>query len=283
MYEAYYRLTAKPFQLSPDPRFFFSSRGHQRAMAYLVYGAHQAEGFIVITGEVGAGKTLLARVLAEKLEARMNPVLAHVVSTQLGSEDTVRIVAGAFGLPVEGSKAVLLRNIEQFLLGCRKQGRRALLLIDEAQNLPLDSVEELRMLSNFQSGNKALLQSFLLGQPEFRRMLQSHALEQLRQRVIASCHIGPMDASETERYIRHRLDTAGWRGDPAFADGAYLSVHRYTGGIPRRINVLCDRLMLLGRLDEKHLFDSGDVAEVAEELRLQFSSPVLQPEAGVAG
>jgi general secretion pathway protein A len=276
MYEAYYGLSAKPFQLSPDPRFFFSSKGHRRAIAYLVYGAHQAEGFIVITGEIGAGKTLLARMLAHKLESQ-RLILAHVVSTQLQPDDMLRMVAASFGLPADDNKAALLKRIEQFLIACRTQGRRALLLVDEAQNLPLASVEELRMLSNFQCGNKALLQSFLLGQPEFRRTLQSPALEQLRQRVLASCHIGPMDRAETEAYIVHRLKTAGWKNDPSFSDDAYTAIHANTGGIPRRVNVLCDRLLLMGRLDEKHAFTSREIAQVLEDMDQEFS-PMLIPE-----
>ena len=280
MYEAYYRFSGKPFQLSPDPRFFFSSRGHRRAMAYLVYGAHQGEGFIVITGEIGAGKTLLARMLARKLESQMNLVMAQVMSTQIGPEDTLRMVAAAFGMSMEGSKAVLLRNIEQFLLGCRKQGKRALLLVDEAQNLPLNSVEELRMLSNFQLGDKSLLQSFLLGQPEFRRTLQSPALEQLRQRVLASCHVGPMDGAETEAYIRHRLETVGWKGNPSFSQDAYDAIHHYTGGIPRRINVLCDRLLLMGRLDDKHAFAAKEVGEVIDDMEQEFAPGALHANGG---
>jgi len=279
MYEAYYRLSGKPFQLSPDPRFFFSSRGHQRAMAYLVYGAHQGEGFIVITGEIGAGKTILARALARKLESQ-NLVMAQVVSTQLEADDMLRMVAAAFGLPDESSKAILLSNLEKFLLACHKQGRRALLLVDEVQNLPLRSVEELRMLSNFQCGEKPLLQSFLLGQPEFRRMLHSPALEQLRQRVIASCHLGPIDATETEAYIVHRLQTVGWRGDPSFSADSFAAIHQYTGGIPRKINVLCDRLLLMGRLDQKHAFTGKDVAEVIDDLQQDSVPAALQASGG---
>lgn len=282
MYEAYYRFNAKPFQLSPDPRFFFSSRGHRRAMAYLVYGAHQGEGFIVITGEIGAGKTLLARMLARKLESQMNLVMAQVMSTQLGPDDMLRTVAAGFGLPMEGTKALLLRNIEQFLLGCRKQGKRALLLVDEAQNLPLNSVEELRMLSNFQAGDKSLLQSFLLGQPEFRRTLQSPALEQLRQRVLASCHVGPMDGPETEAYIRHRLETAGWKGDPSFDEDAHAAIYHYTAGIPRRINVVCDRLLLMGRLDDKHAFTGKEVAAVIDDMEQEFSPAAVHANGGLA-
>ena len=270
MYETYYKLQARPFQLSPDPRFFFSSRGHRRAIAYLVYGAHQGEGFIVITGEIGAGKTMLAQTLAHKL-ASQNLVLAQVVSTRLSADDMVRMVAAAFGLPKDDSKAVLLDRLEQFLLACNRQGKRVLLIVDEAQNLPMGSVEELRMLSNFVDANRPVLQTFLLGQPEFRRTLQSPDMEQLRQRVIASCHLGPLDQAETESYILHRLQTVGWRHDPSFGANVFAIIHQYTGGIPRKINILCDRLLLLGCLDKKHALSAQDVAGLIEELRQEFA------------
>jgi putative secretion ATPase (PEP-CTERM system associated) len=276
MYQAYYQFRAKPFQLSPDPRFFFSSRGHRRAMAYLDYGVHQGEGFIVITGEIGAGKTMLARTLARKLESSQNVVVAQVVSTQLKADDIVRMVAAAFDLPNTTTKASLLKKLEQFLLTCHSQGKRALLVVDEAQNLPADSVEELRMLSNFQCGEKSLLQSFLLGQPEFRRTLQSPSMEQLRQRVIASCHLGPIDAAETEAYIVHRLQTVGWHGDPSFSADAFAAIHEYTGGIPRKINVLCDRVLLMGCLDDKHAFTGKEVAGVIDDLQQEFAPAALQ-------
>jgi general secretion pathway protein A len=276
MYQAYYQFRAKPFQLSPDPRFFFSSRGHRRAMAYLDYGVHQGEGFIVITGEIGAGKTMLARTLARKLESSQNVVVAQVVSTQLKADDIVRMVAAAFDLPSTTTKAALLKKLEQFLLACHSQGKRALLVVDEAQNLPADSVEELRMLSNFQCGEKSLLQSFLLGQPEFRRTLQSPSMEQLRQRVIASCHLGPIDGAETEAYIVHRLQTVGWRGDPSFSADAFAAIHEYTGGIPRKINVLCNRVLLMGCLDDKHAFTGKEVAGVIDDLQQEFAPAALQ-------
>src|SRR5262245_35761030 len=275
MYEAYYHLQVKPFQLSPDPRFFYSSAGHRRAMAYLTYGVHQGEGFIVITGEIGAGKTMLANTLAQKM-ASANRVLAQIVSTQLNADDMVRMVAAAFGIPQDNSKAVLLSKVEQFLVTSYRQGKRTLLVVDEAQNLPAGSVEELRMLSNFMSGEKPLLQTFLLGQPEFRKILQSPEMEQLRQRVIASCHLGPLDRAETEAYIIHRLRTAGWRDDPAFNAEAFASIHEHTGGIPRKINILCDRLLLLGRLDQKHALTDKEVAEVIAELPHDFSPRTYQ-------
>jgi len=270
MYEAFYHLQAKPFQLTADPRFFFSSSGHRRAMAYLVYGVHQGEGFIVITGEIGAGKTMLAGTLARKL-ASGNLVLAQVVSTQLMADDMVRMVAAAFGVPHDSSKAVLLSRLEQYLLLCQRQGKRALLIVDEAQNLPAASVEELRMLSNYVSATKPLLQTFLLGQPEFRRVLQSPEMEQLRQRIIASCHLGPLDRTETEAYIAHRLQIVGWQGDPSFSADVFAAIHQFTGGIPRKINILCDRLLLLGRLDELHKFTNKEVAKVIEELPQQHA------------
>ena len=197
MYEPFYGLTGKPFQLNPDPSFYFGSRQHRRAMAYLEYGLHQNEGFIVITGDVGAGKTTIVRSLLNKLDPD-KVVAAQLVSTQLEAEDTLRMVGAAFGLPSkEIPKSEMLLTLEAFLVGVTQQGKRALLIVDEAQNLAPRAVEELRMLSNFQLETHALLQSFLVGQPEFRETMQSDRMLQLRQRVIAACHIGPMDADET--------------------------------------------------------------------------------------
>jgi len=270
MYEAFYQLQGKPFQLSPDPNFLYASHGHRRAMAYLVYGVHQGEGFIVITGEVGAGKTMLATTLARKMPAK-SFVLAQVVSTSLEADDLIRMIAASFGLPYGNSKAELLTRIEQYLLACHKQGKRVLLMVDEAQNVPARALEELRMLSNFVYAGKPLLQTFLLGQPEFRRTLMSPEFEQLRQRVTASCHLGPMDGTETEAYILHRLQTVGWRNDPSFSSDAFALIYQHTGGIPRRINILCDRLLLMGRLDEKHAFTSKEVGDVIAELQQEFA------------
>ena len=271
MYEAYYHLNAKPFQLSPDPRFFFGSKGHKRAMAYLEYGLSLGEGFIVITGEVGAGKTTLVRNLFKQLESE-NVVAAQLVSTQLDADDTLRSVAASFGLEHEGvSKSAILKNLEGFLQAAAQQGKRALLVVDEAQNLIPRAVEELRMLSNFQNNERSLIQSFLLGQPEFRNILQSQDMQQLRQRVIASYHLGPLDALETRAYIEHRLRTVGWKGMPSFSDDAFEAIYQFTGGIPRRINTFCDRLMLYGFLEEKTAFDSAAVKEVVEDLRHEIA------------
>ncbi|BBP02814.1 ATPase [Sulfuriferula plumbiphila] len=280
MYEAYYHLNAKPFQLSPDPRFFFGSKGHKRAMAYLEYGLSLGEGFIVITGEVGAGKTTLVRNLFKQLESE-NIVAAQLVSTQLDADDTLRSVAASFGLEHEGiNKSAILKNLEVFLLAAAQQGKRALLVVDEAQNLTPRAVEELRMLSNFQNNERSLIQSFLLGQPEFRNILQSQDMQQLRQRVTASYHLGPLDAIETRAYIEHRLRTVGWKGVPSFSDDAFETIYQFTGGIPRRINTFCDRLLLYGFLEEKIAFDSVAVKEVVEDLRHEVAHQDI-PGAGM--
>jgi len=281
MYEDYYRFSAKPFQLNPDPRFFFGSKGHKRAMAYLDYGLSLGEGFIVITGEVGAGKTTLVRNLFRQLESH-NLVAAQLVSTQLDAEDTLRSVAASFGLQHEGlTKSSLLKNLEDFLGAATRQGKRALLVVDEAQNLTPRAVEELRMLSNFQNNERSLIQTFLLGQPEFRGILQSPDMQQLRQRVVASYHLGPLGADETRGYIEHRLRTVGWSGMPAFDADAFSALHRFTGGIPRRLNTTCDRLLLFGFLEEKSHFGEAEVNEVITDLRSEVAHQDFQGPTGV--
>jgi len=278
MYESYYGLSAKPFQLKPDPRFLYGSKGHKRAMAYLEYGVSQGEGFIVITGEIGAGKTTLMRNLFCKLDAD-NIIAAQILNTHVGAEDILRLVASAFGVEYEDtSKATLLNQLEQFLRRADSQGKRALLVVDEAQNLTPRAMEELRMLSNFQTSDKSLLQTFLLGQPEFRRTLLSNDMQQLLQRVIASYHLGPMDSDDTRSYIEHRLHTVGWVNNPSITEDAFHTIYEHTGGIPRKINSLCDRLFLMGYLEELNLFRDTEVQQVINDIKQEFSRPVSNIE-----
>jgi putative secretion ATPase (PEP-CTERM system associated) len=278
MYQSFYGFKLKPFQLKPDPNFFFGSKGHKRAMAYLEYGLSQGEGFIVITGEVGAGKTTLVRNLFREL-AGEKIVAAQIVNSGLDSDDMLRLVAAAFGLPHEDtSKASVLIRLEQFLRQCDQQGKRTLLVVDEAQNLSPSTVEELRMLSNFQTEDRPLLQTFLLGQPEFRKTLLSSDMQQLRQRVTATYHLGPMDLAETRAYIEHRLNTAGWHGDPSFDEEAFAGIYEYSCGIPRRINALCDRLLLMGCLENLHRFSSAEVDEVIHDVQQEFDMPARMAE-----
>jgi putative secretion ATPase (PEP-CTERM system associated) len=273
MFESFYGLSGQPFQLGPDPSFFYGSRGHRRAYAYLQYGLYQGEGFIALTGEVGAGKTTLIRNLLRQLDSS-KVVAAHLVSTQLDADNLLRAVATAFGLAVrEHDKARVIAAVEAYLLSLALKNKRALLIVDEAQNLAPQALEELRMLSNFQIENRALLQSFLVGQPELRQLMRSPGMQQLRQRVIASFHLGPLDADETRAYIEHRLKHVGWKDDPSFDDRTFPLIHAFTGGIPRRINSLCTRVLLGGYLSEKHVIGIEEIQHVIAEFMGEFGEP----------
>jgi putative secretion ATPase (PEP-CTERM system associated) len=281
MYETYYKLTGKPFQLNPDPSFFFASKGHSRAFAYLKYGVYQGDGFIVITGEIGAGKTTMVRTLLDELDSE-RIVAAQLISTQLDADDLVHAVAAAFGLPNQNlSKPEMLAQFEAFLTSLVAQERRALLIVDEAQNLQPQAMEELRMLSNFQLGSRSLLQSFLVGQPELRDSLRAPTMEQLRQRIIASYHLGPMDRRETRAYVLHRLDRVGWKDDPKLDEAIFERLYETTGGLPRTINAVCNRLFLGASLGEKHTITAEDFAETVKEMRDELgpkSKPTAPPE-----
>jgi putative secretion ATPase (PEP-CTERM system associated) len=276
MYEAFYGLTSKPFQLNPDPTFYFGSKQHKRATAYLDYGVNQSQGFIVITGEVGAGKTTIVRNMLAKLDAK-KVIAAQLVSTQLDAEDTLRLVGAAFGVHTKNvPKSDLLVTLEAFFTMAATEGKRCLLIVDEAQNLSLRAVEELRMLSNFQFDNVSLVQTFLIGQPEFRAILQSPEMLQLRQRVIATCHISAMDRQETQDYVEHRLKCAGYSGKPMFGPGCYDAIYASTGGVPRQINTLCDRVLLQGYLEDRKSFPKETVEAVAEEMLAEAHVPSKQ-------
>lgn len=277
MYAEFYSLSGLPFQLTPDPRFFFGSTEHNKAMAHLTYGIHQGEGFIVITGDVGAGKTTLVDYLLMTLPSSEH-VAAKIVTTQLRADDMLRMVAAAFNLFREGAdKATLLKRIEEFAATTQSQGKRILLVVDEAQNLPIEALEELRMLSNIIVRGAVAIQAILLGQPQFRNVLARPELDQLRQRITASCHLGPLNAKETRDYIEHRLNLVGWKQDPKFSDPCFAAIFRHSGGVPRRINTLCSRLMLLSFLEEKHEITEVMVAQVAEELAHELGTVIATP------
>jgi general secretion pathway protein A len=283
VYEAFYRFSGIPFLLTPDTRFFFGSSGHSRAISHLVFGLSQEEGFIVITGEVGAGKTTLVEQLWSQLD-RNTYVMARVVTTQVSGDDLLRLILANFGLgETPGTdKATLLRRFEHMVRDQRRVGRRVLLVVDEVQNLSLGALEELRMLSNITVDGRASVQTILLGQPQFRPMLASKDVEQLRQRVLASYHLGPLTEDETRLYIEHRLRTVGWRDNPLWTDGAFTAVFRQTEGIPRRINTLCSRVLLYGALEETHEINAGMVDTTAAELLQDLGTAVPPDEEAVA-
>lgn len=283
MFNDFYGLSGRPFQLTPDPTFYFESLTHRKALSYLSYGLAQGEGFVVITGEVGAGKsTLVAHLMATIDPARLTA--AQIVTSKLDGEELVHVVAQAFGLIVDGhDKASALGAIEAFLHDEARAGRRCLLVVDESQNLELEALEELRMLSNFQLGAHPLLQTLLLGQPEFRDTIQDHPqLEQLRQRVIAAHHLEAMELGEVQPYIEHRLKCVGWTGNPQFDQGVFTELFEASGGVPRRINQICNRLMMLGAVDQRSRIDRAMLSQVLDELELDGTMQLKKLESKVA-
>ena len=267
MHDDFYGLSERPFALTPDPKFWFDTATHKKAMAYLGYGLSQGEGFIVITGDVGAGKTtLVGHLMATIDRERLHAI--KLVSTQIAADDLLRIVADGLGVQNAGlTKAQLLVAIERGLHAVARSGRRTLLIVDEAQALDSGALEELRMLSNFQAGGHALLQIVLLGQPEFRAALNGSArLEQLRQRVIAVHHLDPMGHDEVEPYMAHRLSLAGWQGHPDFTADAVDALYRGSDGVPRRLNQLAARVMLHGAIERIGVIDGATVDLVAADI-----------------
>ena len=270
MYEEHFGLAKKPFQLSPDAKFFFPSAEHAKALSFLQYGLSQGDGFIVITGNVGTGKTMLAQALANDLDESEYSV-ATIVTSNLQDRDLLQMLVNHLGIEVSRkNKAALLKELEHHFLQELLADRRTLLIIDEAQNLPQASLEELRMLSNFQQDGEPLVQIFLLGQQEFRQTLLSDGFEQLRQRVIATYHLNPLGEEETQTYIEHRMQIAGWQGNPEFTRGAYSEIYKFCEGVPRRINNICDRLLLFAYLEELSVIDDASVCTVAEEIGSEF-------------
>ena len=277
MYESHFGITGPPFQLSPDPSFYFDSKGHHRALAVLRKGLAQAQGFVVVSGEIGAGKTTLVRTLLGELDAARLAV-GQVLSTQLNALELLRAILLAFGAAAEQEEASALRSaLDAHLATLASEGRRAVLIVDEAQNLDRSAFE---MLAELEATCGGGLKICLVGQPELRHLVQSAELTALRERVGVSCHLGPLDLAETGAYIRHRLTKVGWSGVPAFEAGAFEEIHRWTQGVPRRINLLCNRLMLARFLAGQTRIDPATVAQTARDLRAEIGD--ASPEPAVA-
>jgi len=278
MYTEFYKFAGQPFQLTPDPHFYFDSSAHRKAMTYLGYGLAQGEGFIVVTGEIGSGKTTLVSRLAETID-RSRLTLGRIVTTHVDGGELLRLVAQAFAINGTGlDRAEILTKIEAFLRAEARSGKRVLLVVDEVQTLSIEALDALRMLSNFQDDERSLIQIFLLGQPEFRDKLASPELEQLAQRVIATHHLEPVAAGEVAAYLSHRLSLVGWEQDPRFDAGAIAAFYRHTGGIPRRLNTLAHRVLLAGGVEQRHTIDASFVDAVAIDLaRDAGEDPRLPP------
>ena len=245
MYTAFYGLREKPFVLSPDPRFLYLAASHREALAHLLYGIEQGEGFISVTGEVGTGKTTLCRTLIERLDGDLE--LAFLFNPSRSALELLQSICAEFGLPAEGlARRSLMQQLNTFLVEQKESGRRVLLIIDEAQTLSENTLEQVRLLSNLETSRDKLIQILLLGQPELDRKLDERGLRQLRQRISVRWKLDPLGSQETRAYVRHRLAVAAGEPKELFSDAALREIHRRTGGIPRLVNQLCDRALLAG-------------------------------------
>ncbi len=267
MYDQFYGFSEEPFRLSPDHGFAYEHRAYSKARAYMAYAFLRAEGFVMVTGRPGTGKTTLIGALVDQL-AGENVTTANLVCTQLGADDLLKVVADEFGIdPAITRKGELLQALTRRFKAWQREGQRVLLIVDEAQDLSASAMEELRLLTNIQVGGRPILQIFLLGQPELRELILSPQLEQVHQRIVAASHLRPLEAEETEAYIKHRLERVGWQGDPAISTAVYPLIYKFSEGVPRRINLICSRLFLHCAVEGRHKVEVADVKEVIGELQ----------------
>ena len=271
----YFGLTDMPFRLTPDDHYFYPSREHRRALSHLLFGLSQGEGVIVITGEVGAGKTTLVEHLSARLVSA-NYSIAKIPAPQGPPGELLKLVASGFRSDYQDTSGSILLKLVETLRRQRDLSRRSLLVVDEAQSLPFSALEELRLLSNLSENGRALLQIMLLGQPQLRTTIDRGELNQLRQRILASYHINALTREEVQPYIEHRLRTAGWKSRPRFTTDSFMTIYRFTDGLPRRINRLCARILLHASLEEVEDITSSLIEFMAQELDDDLSVRLLK-------
>jgi len=266
MYESFYGFREEPFRLSPDSRLCFPHASYRKAKAYMQYALQRREGFVMVTGRPGTGKSTLINDLTEELR-RERGLFAALSCTQIEADDLLRLVVLNFGLDGRtAQKSLLLHDLQGLLMRLYREGRRPLLIIDEAQDLPPRALEELRLLTNLQQNNQPLLQIFLVGQEELRDTVLAPGLEQLHQRIVAACHLLPLDAETTGAYIEHRLRHVGWTDNPTLDPAVYPLIAHYSQGVPRLINLICSRLLLHGMVEERHALNTDDLRQAIDGL-----------------
>ncbi len=275
MYTEFFGLTAKPFELLPNPVFLYLSKGHRKALSYLQYGVQEHAGFTLLTGEVGSGKTTLVRDIINKVSN--DTTLSMIFNTRVESQQLVGMINEDFGLNVDGkNKVQLLSDLNDFLLAECSAGRQPIIIIDEAQNLTEDSLEEIRLLSNLEADNFKLVQIILVGQPELKQLIAKPSLRQLRQRISISCHLNPLNLEETQEYILHRLGTVGNRDCVSFKEGTFEKIYRFSDGIPRLINLICDFLLLSAFVEETKEISIDLVEDAVNELTFEdYREPLV--------
>ena len=266
IYKSFYNFEEQPFRLSPDYRFCFSHPSYENAKSYLKYAIVEGEGFVAITGAPGTGKTTLIAALLAELD-KTHVQVATLTNVQVDSANLLNMVLEEFELQVDHqNQTPPLSTLKQFLIQQYKKDRRCILIVDEAQGLDTNSLEELRLISNLQYNNALLLQVFLVGQEPLMDLIRAPGLEQLHQRFIAAAHLELLGLAETEAYIEHRLRKVGWNNDPVFTEETISLIYKFSGGVPRRINLICHRLFLHGGLKQKHELVGADVLHVIVEL-----------------
>jgi general secretion pathway protein A len=265
VYLEYYKLKHAPFDITPNPRFLFHSSKHREAFNHLLYGIRERKGFVQLTGEVGAGKTTLCRALLDQLDSHFSTAL--ILNPVLSADELIQAIATEFGLNVKGEdRRETVSAISEFLLRQLEYGKETVLIIDEAQNLTEDLLEQVRLLSNIETDDRKLLQIVLMGQPELRDRLNSPRLKQLRQRITVRFHLAPLSRAEVAQYIQHRLQVSGANGVPCFTPPAVWRVFNYSGGIPRLVNAVCDKALLAGFIQSRDRINYAMVGRAIREL-----------------
>jgi len=268
MYEKYYNLVRKPFELVPNPEFLYLSRTHRKALTYINYGIKEKVGFVLLTGEVGCGKTTLVRNFIKESEGTVT--LASIFNTKVTFEQMISMINHDYGLEVEGkNKATLVRELNQFLVEQYSKGNQTVLVIDEAQNLGIELLEEIRMLSNLETDSSKLIQILLVGQPELKDLLCGPELRQLRQRISISCHLYPLTREETGVYILHRLEVAGNKQAIKIGSDVIDAVYAFSRGVPRLINIVCDFLLLTAFIERVKEVSRDMTEEIIDDLQLE--------------